>query len=294
MNILFLRIPCQFVDLTIGKSLQSISLLNNWKYECIDIWDYEFDELNYSSERVIIFLFYSTFLNKNSVLKLKQKLPNSYIFMIESDTIYDDWKSKDYSYIDCLICTSFDIYNEYSGHKALFDWNISEYLINFALRHKYKFPVNKKYDFICLCHLEEKYVDRHKLFTELSKHCSILTNLEENNLINIFKYYMQAKITLGTSTSVLNNDIRSTKAFRDWLGVCVNIPLIYDDKPEIIYFCDNIVPIYRYGNVSDIITIYDKFHNEKGFYQETIRSQQAYILKNSVDKQLQQLIKEVI
>lgn len=292
MKIIFARIPTQFVDLTIGKALQSICHKTKIDFELIDLYDNTFDEVNISNEEIILFCIHTWQRNDKEYEKLRNKLPNIKIVVVESDMVYQDWQSRDFVNIDFLLTTSLELYREYSGPKVFFDWNISNYLIEYSIRHRNKFNFTKNYDLICLCNIGRESTHRNIFFKSIISKYKLITNLKESNIHKVLNYYTQSKFVLGTSTSILGNQKRSTKVMRDWLGAYLDVPLIYDDFPEITAF-HPCVPVYEYCNPASLDYLIQTLTDPK-YSKMIVERQRDHISKHTVDKQLAQFLASIV
>lgn len=280
-------------EYTFNLALKNIAKKHNIEYRFIGLRDgnllrtFDFPLPEYDSP--IIFLCHHPNFDLNCRSKIMNKCKNAKIVICGGDTVYYGaeavTKLKPDLFLDTIKSEVEKLSKFCPTHH--FYWTISEDIIKLA-----KSNVNntKIYDGICLCRGTPK---RSKFFDHMkNKDKKILYNLNENNLDKILNYYSQTKYTIGItheSQGLSNNNKRSMKGMRDWIGTFCDTLLIYDDYPDIIDI--DCVPIYEFDNPQSCLKLMNSISNEE--YVNLLQKQKCWLTEHTMERQLEKiLIKE--
>jgi hypothetical protein len=235
--------------------------------------------------------------------EIRNLYPNGKIVVLASDThAYQDkyqWGNPTDIDLHLDLMPQFAALWHHRGLKTdVWKWTISSHLYKTLteLSVKVEYP-NKKYDFIGVYHPYTIQNYRKEMIDYLQDNGYSFTRgngngHNDNQLSDLFEYYQNSWFTLGTTS---HNDQRYTKigsmkGFRDWIGPCLNCPLIYDSHPNVVQLFDTQIPLYRYGDFKEITNICDYYKNNIGEYENLIKTQKEWALNNTIDKQLFNLL----
>lgn len=225
---------------------------------------------------------------------LKQKLPNSQVWMLGGDMCYFGYENSITWPIDLAIeymQESVDrISTRFKCEKLM--WFPSVDVFNRIRELKAAKPVvEKKYDLICLARMSCSFPRQCFINQLLEKNLTIKTNLNEWDLDKVIEHYFECKYTLGISHSVWDTNLtRSGKGFRDWIGPECGSLLIYDDFPDVVNFSD-LIPIYPFSNAQGVRNIVDHYNNNHEDYIELLEKQRTLMYDAALENQLRPLLK---
>lgn len=151
--------------------------------------------------------------------------------------------------------------------------------------------LEKEFDYIFLADIKQEYrKNLIKYLQENNKKIYYGGNHMNQDFSGLFKSYKKSKFTLG-STSPSWTSGRTMKGFRDWIGPLLGSLLIYDDHPDILrkYYE---APTYKYEKFESILTLTDILERNKILYQKILLDQQKWALENTIDKQLEIILKK--
>lgn len=286
----FLRFKLEFVDWTLSDALEDTCKEKNIQFELIDYGPGEchLNIQDSTDEPVLIFFIYDGKRSQNDYNALFKNFSRPVTVQYSADTHYflnDNFWLADY-YIDTMSECVAQISTKKPGRVALFNWTLSQKLIN-QIESLYV-PREKDVDFICMCRESANF--RRQFFGQVRQHFSLLSNLNEYSLEKIVDYYARSKYTLGTTSSCMEGENRrSMKGMRDFIGPLCEAPLLCDDFPQIKEYWP--VHTYRYGDIQDLISLYNYY--ETNDREEILTAQKEWLKMNTCDIQLSRIIDSI-
>ena len=290
--------PCMWT--CIGKGIEGLG-----KYVDIPVIMYDQEDIKQlqpdNDEIILIFQAGNFRCEGWNLRKVKKCFPNSKIIPLGADTniflFIHNRHELDYKLVDLYLDLDIRCIEHYGNLGIKVDqwmWTTSDwflnYVKNFSLNNKYE----KEYDFIGVYHpgtLNHGY--RKEMLEFIKNKRYKFTNgggngHEDNDLDRLLSYYAKSYISLGTTSHGIDN-FRTLKGFRDWIGMYLDCPLIYDNW-EMVKNCynDNVI-YYDYNNFQTIIDSFKLLQNND-LRKEYLNKQKEWIVNNTIDKQLLKLL----
>lgn len=219
--------------------------------------------------------------------QLRKQFPKAKIINLASDTIlsHPSLEISCVEDVDIWLDTFPHIVEEYGKNRPsyVWDWTFSEAYVSRFVNPR----PSKDRDFVCLMKLNSPY--RQRLKTYLDHNFTGYVGQEkvssEDRIIEFV--YACSWVVLGTTSPAGQQDIRTMKGWRDWIGPFCGTLLIYDDHPEIIRRYNHMVPTYKYDDFDSLANLIREVKSmSPKQYQDLVEIQKTLILDHSLEKQL--------
>jgi hypothetical protein len=293
-----------FVYLTVNAAIKELA--HNLNTPCITYKKQDFFARNIAKYNgPCIFIIEAAYLEHGrfSIRELKQFYPKAKVVVLGSDTFYHisrgTFQIDNPADTDLWLDLMSDCVNEYSKYTKTDVWSwtlnkpMNDYLLRFAKDNR---RIKPKTTFISVLgqHTVERGY-RKKLIKFIEKNGFTFTRgdsggYNDPDMDKLYRSYLECYYTLGTSSH--DNGMRSQKGFRNEVGIMLGRLLITDDFPDTKKQYGLTTPYYEYDDLDTLLHLLKIYPPKGDNYRLALRKQQSYAVHNTIEIQLERLLRK--
>lgn len=219
---------------------------------------------------------------------IRKDCPNAKIILVSSDSVY---------YQETITGLNVELYlttmkseipflSKY-GKVEHFYWTISSDVIDEISELP---DVERDIIGICLCN---NSLHRNWFFGWVQKHSGgiVKWGLNLNDFTKVYKLFKRSQFVIGISMSAPgwgDDNKRSAKGMRDFVGVAAGATLIYDDYPDIVDI--GVIPVYEYMNPDSCWKTMQFIRDIPGYVNDIQGDQLRWLKQNTMEIQLEKIL----